>query len=426
MTITSTGPDSTGSDAAGSDAVRSDEPQPSGERIAFREGVRAWIDNVRAGEIGSLPVVIGMVVISIIFQVQNDKFLSAQNLTNLIVQMAPVAFIAIGVVFVLLIGEIDLSVGVVSGVAGIILARLLVPDGNEVPWVVAILISAAVAFLIGLLHGIFVAKLGVPSLIVTLATFFIGTGIVLALAGQQGLVRVQNGTIIDIASTFLGDGVGWALAIAAVALYAASMYSIDQANLSQGLASQSWTTFGVKLALAALFAFGTVAITNNDRGFPLVGLILVVVAVMWAVVAERTRFGRHIYAVGGSEEAARRAGIDVDRIKIACFMITSFMAAFGGLVLASRLRSVDNSAGSGTLLLYSIASAVIGGTSLFGGRGKVSSALKGALVIASVESGMGLLGYPSDRKFIVTGCILLLAVTIDSITRRSRRSSGRA
>ena len=429
MTMASTGVDPTDSDPhdpTDSGIDGSDETPPSGKRIAFSDGVSAWFDNLRSGEIGSLPVVIGMIVISIIFQFQNDKFLSAQNLTNLIVQMAPVAFIAIGVVFVLLIGEIDLSVGVVSGVAGIILARLLVPDGNEVPWFVAIVLSALVALAIGVLHGVFVAKLGVPSLIVTLATFFIGTGIVLALAGQQGLVRVQNDTIINIASTFLSDGIGWALAAGAVVLYAASMYSTDQASLSQGLAAQSWTTFTVKTALAATFAFGTVAITNHDRGFPLVGLILVVVAVMWAVVAERTRFGRHIYAVGGSEEAARRAGIAVDRIKIACFMITSFMAAFGGLVLASRLRSVDNSAGSGTLLLYSIASAVIGGTSLFGGRGKVSSALKGALVIASVESGMGLLGYPSDRKFIVTGCILLLAVTIDSVTRRSRRSSGRA
>ncbi len=399
---------------------------PIGRRESTSAGVSSWLENVKAGEIGSLPVVVGMIIIAVIFQVQNDKFLSAQNLTNLIVQMTPVAIIAIGIVFVLLIGEIDLSVGVVSGVAGIILARLLIPDGNEIPWFLAIAVSALAALTIGFIHGLFVAKLGVPSLIVTLATFFIGTGIVLALAGQQGLIRVQDDTIIAIASTFLSDGVGWVLAIVVVLIYAGSMYASDRANLRQGLSSQSMSMFGAKVAVAAVCAFGVVTITNNDRGFPLVGLILLVTAVIWAVVAERTRFGRHIYAVGGNEEAARRAGINVDRIKIACFMITSFMAAFGGLVLASRLRSVDNSAGGGTLLLYSIASAVIGGTSLFGGRGKVSSALKGALVIASVESGMGLLGYPSDRKFIVTGFILLLAVTIDSGTRRARQSSGRA
>ena len=178
--------------------------------------------------------------------------------------------------------------------------------------------------------------------------------------------------------------------------------------------------------LAAVFAFGTVAITNKDRGSPLSGVTLALVTVGRLGIAERTRFGRHVYAVGGNAEAARRAGIDVDRIKIACFMIASFMAAFGGLVLAARLRAVDNSAGQGNLLLNVIAAAVIGGTSLFGGRGKVTSAIQGALVIQSVESGMGLLGWPSDRKFIVTGAILLLAVTIDTVTRRARQTSGRA
>jgi D-xylose transport system permease protein len=397
-----------------------------GNRLSLSEGLRVWIDNVKAGEIGSLPVILGLLVITVIFQVQNDRFLSAQNLTNLIVQMAPVAVISTGVVFVLLIGEIDLSVGVTSGVGGVIIARLLIPDGNEVPFVVAALIAAAVVLGIGLLHGFFVAKLGVPSLIVTLATLFIGTGVVLSLAGQQGLIRIQDETVIDIANTFLSDGIGWLLAVLAVVLYAGSQFMADRANLAQGLTAQSWAAFGAKATIAAVFAFGTVAITNADRGFPLIGLILALIVVAWLTVAERTRFGRHIYAVGGNAEAARRAGINVDRVKIACFMIASFMAGCGGLVLASRLRSVDNSAGGGTLLLYSIAAAVIGGTSLFGGRGKVTSAVQGALVITAVESGMGLLGWPSDRKFIVTGCILLLAVTIDTVTRRARQTSGRA
>lgn len=400
--------------------------QDPGQRVGLSDGLRSWIDNVKAGEIGSLPVVIGLVVIATIFQVQNDKFLSSQNLTNLIVQMAPIAVISTGIVFVLLIGEIDLSVGVMSGVGGVIIARLLIPDGNELPWIVAVAIAAIVALTVGLIHGLFVAKLGVPSLIVTLSTLFIGTGVVLALAGQQGLIRIQNETVIDIANTFLADEIGWALAAVAAAAYAVSQYLADRANLAQGLAAQSWGSFATKVGIATVFAFGTVAITNNDRGFPLIGAILAITVVTWMIVAERTRFGRHIYAVGGNAEAARRAGINVDRIKISCFMIASFMAAFGGLVLASRLRSVDNSAGGGTLLLYSIASAVIGGTSLFGGRGKVTSAVQGALVIAAVESGMGLLGWPSDRKFIVTGCILLLAVTIDSVTRRARQTSGRA
>lgn len=397
-----------------------------GTRLGFSEGLKSWRDNIRAGDIGSLPVILGFLAITIIFQLQNDRFLSAQNLTNLILQMAPVAFIATGIVFVLLIGEIDLSVGVMSGLGGIIIARLLIPDGSEIHWSIAFLVAALVALSVGALQGWFVTKLGVPSLIVTLASLFIGTGVVLLLAGDRGLIRIQNETVIDIANTFLDVGVAWTLGVVAVLAYAGSQYFSDRANLTQGLAAQSWASLIVKTLMAAVFVFGIVIITANDRGFPLIGVILALTVFAWTFVAERTRFGRHIYAVGGNIEAARRAGINVDRIKIACFMIASFMAAFGGIILASRLRSVSNSAGGGNLLLNSIAAAVIGGTSLFGGRGKITSAVQGALVIAAVESGMGLLGWPSDRKFIVTGCILLLAVTIDSVTRRTRQTSGRA
>lgn len=403
------------------------EARPAvGQRESFREGFKAWTLNIQAGDIGSLPVVLGILVITIIFQVQNDKFLSAQNLTNLIVQMAPIAFISTGVVFVLLIGEIDLSVGVMSGVGGIIIARLLIPDGNEVPWFVAVFVAAIVAIIVGTIHGLLVTKLGVPSLIVTLATLFIGMGVVLELAGQQGLIRVQDSTVIGIANTFLSPTVSWLVALLAVVAFAATQFAGDNANLVQGLPAQSWAAFGSKVAIAALSAAAVVMVTNKDRGLPLVGLLMGVTVVGWLIVAERTRFGRHIYAVGGNAEAARRAGINVDRVRIACFIIASFMAAFGGLILASRLRSVDNSAGRGDLLLNSIAAAVIGGTSLFGGRGKITSAIQGALVIAAVNSGMGLLGWTSSRKFMVTGAILLLAVTIDSVTRRTRQTSGRA
>lgn len=398
---------------------------PPGHRQSLSDGWRAWLNNVRAGDIGSLPVVLGLAVVAFIFQAQNDRYLSAQNLTNMIVQMAPVAVISLGIVFVLLIGEIDLSVGVMSGVGGIIIARLLIPDGNEVNWIVACAAATAVALVVGAFHGWLVAKLGVPSLIVTLATLFIGTGAILAMAGSQGLIRIQDDTVIGIANTFLDDGVGWALAAVAVAGYAVSQYLSDRAILAQGLAAQPVAALAGKVAVVAIMAFGAVAVTNANRGFPLIGVILGASTVLLLLITERTRFGRHIYAVGGNAEAARRAGINVDRIKIACFMIASAMAAFGGLVLASRLRSVDNAVGP-NLLLNAIAAAVIGGTSLFGGRGRVTSAIQGALVIASVESGMGLLGWPSDRKFIVTGCILLLAVTIDSVTRRTRHSAGRA
>ncbi len=411
------------SSAAGVDAA---DISPRGRRLSFSAGLTNWTQNVRAGEIGSLPVALGLAVIAFIFQIQNDRFLSSQNLTNLLVQMAAVATISTGVVFVLLLGEIDLSVGAMSGVAGITAARLLIPDGNQVNVVIALAVAGAIALAVGATHGFFVAKLGVPSLIVTLATLFIGQGVILAIAGQQGLIRIQDKTIIGIANVFLTDGWGWLLAAAMVVGYAALVISADRTTLAQGLTAQSTASMLAKISLVAVMAFGTVAITNSDRGFPLVAVILAVMIIFWTFVAERTRFGRHLYAVGGNAEAANRAGINVDRIRIAGFMIASFMAAAGGIVLASRLRSVDNSAGGGNLLLNAIAAAVIGGTSLFGGRGRISSAVQGALVIASVESGMGLLGWPSDRKFIVTGAILLLAVTIDTLSRRTRQTQGRA
>ncbi len=400
---------------------------PVGKRLSFAENARGWIQNLKSGEIGSLPVVLGLVLIAVFFQAQNDRYLSAQNLTNLLVQMAAIATISTGIVFVLLIGEIDLSVGAMAGVGGVIIARLIVPDGTaEVPWYVALGLALLVGIVVGGIHGWFVAKIGVPSLIVTLATLFIGRGVVLAGTGKQGLIRVQDDSVIGIANTFLQPSVAWTIAIGAISIYAVTNYLSDRNAMSQGLSAQSWSMYVARTSLAAVMVLGVVAVTGNDRGLPLITVLLGAAVVILTVFAERTHFGRYIYAVGGNAEASRRAGINVDRIKIACFMIGSFMAVLGGLVLASRLRSVDNSAGEGNLLLNSIAGAVIGGTSLFGGRGKISSAIQGALVIASVESGMGLLGWPSDRKFMVTGAILLIAVTVDTVSRRTRQSSGRA
>ncbi len=297
---------------AASEASPSDPAtnSPVGRRQSLSDGWHAWLNNVRAGDIGSLPVVLGLVVVALIFQVQNDKFLSSQNLTNMIVQMAPVAVISLGIVFVLLIGEIDLSVGVMSGVGGIIIARLLIPDGNEVHWLVACAAAAAVAMIVGAIHGWLVAMLGVPSLIVTLATLFIGTGVILAMAGSRGLIRIQDETVIDIANTFLSDGVGWALAAVAVAGYAASQYLSDRAILAQGLAAQSMASFVGKVGVVATVAFGAVAITNANRGFPLIGVILGVSTVTLLVITERTRFGRHIYAVGQFHRSVHGAGHD--------------------------------------------------------------------------------------------------------------------
>ena len=404
-----------------------DEPAvQTGRRMSAAEGFARWKDGLAAGDIGSLPVILGLVAITVIFQAQNSNFLSAQNITNLILQLASIALVSTGIVFILLIGEIDLSVAAIAGVGAMLIARLVAQDGVNFHWVIALAIAALAAIVIGLVHGYFVAKLGVPSLIVTLATFFILRGLVQGpIAGGTGLIRVSDPAIVAVANRFLSAGVSWALAITAVVSYAVVMFMDDRSVLRQGLTAQSKAAFIAKIATAAVLILGLVAITTSDRGLPLLAVILAFFVVGWTIVAERTRFGRHVYAVGGNAEAARRAGIDVDRIKIACFTIGAFMAAVGGLVVASRLRSADNAIPVSNLLLNSIAAAVIGGASLFGGRGRIVNALQGALVIGSVESGMGLLGWPSDRKFMVTGAILLLAVTIDSVTRRARQSSGR-
>lgn len=407
-------------------ATESVDAVEPGRRLETKEGFARWMTGLKSGDIGSLPVILGLLAITVIFQAQNENFLSAQNLTNLILQLAPIALIATGIVFILLIGEIDLSVAAIAGVGAMMIARLIADDGNQIPWFAALLVTAVAAIVIGLVHGYFVAVLRVPSLIVTLATFFILRGLVQGpIAGGTGLIRVADPAILAVANRFLSPGVGWALAVAATAAYAVVMIVDDRGTLSQGLEAQSQVALIGRIAAVAACSFGVVAIANSDRGLPLLAVILGVFVVGWSVVAERTRFGRHVYAVGGNAEAARRAGIDVDRIKMACFVIGAFMAAVGGLVVASRLRSADNAIPVSNLLLNSIAAAVIGGASLFGGRGRVVNALQGALVIGAVESGMGLLGWPSDRKFMVTGAILLLAVTIDTVTRRTRQTSGR-
>jgi D-xylose transport system permease protein len=392
----------------------------------LKEYARRWWTDVRSGELGSLPIVVGLFVIAIVFQVQNDRFLTAGNFVNLIVQTAPYAVIAMGVVFVLLLGEIDLSIGYVSGVAGVLTALLLTPDGNELPTLVAIIVALLAGLAIGVLQGLIITKIGVPSFVVTLAGLLGWSGVVLLLIGSRGTVILQNDFVIGLANEFMPPGLSWLLAAACVALYAASQLISRRTRQRAGLATDPMAIVVARVAGLAVALAIVVAVANRDRGIPYAFIIVGALFVMWTFVLNRTRFGRHIYAVGGNAEAARRAGIDVDRIKIACFAICSLMAAVGGIMLASRLRSVDTNTGGGQVLLYSIAAAVIGGTSLFGGRGHVKSALLGALVMLSIDNGLGLLGLSSGVKFVVTGIVLLLAVTVDSISRRAQTSSGRA
>jgi len=388
--------------------------------------VRRRLELLRAGDVGTLPIILGLIGIVAFFYWKNENYLSAGNFTNLMTQMAGVTTIAIGVVFVLLLGEIDLSIGYVSGVAGVIVAQLQIPDESwQVKGVVAIGIAVTVTALIGGLQGSFVALLGIPSFVVTLAGLLFWQGVILYVIGGQGVIVIEDTTINNVANYFFSDRAGIIIAAIATGLYALSVLSGVVSRRRHGIRTDNLVVVVAKLVLFAAVIFGAVLWANKERGFPLAFLLVIIFLVFWTWVAERTTFGRHVYAVGGSAEAARRAGISVPRIRILVFMISGLMAGMGGVIFAARLNSVDLNAGGGTLLLDAIAAAVIGGTSLFGGRGRVISALMGALVISTVANGIDLLGYSSAIKYMVTGLILLAAVTLDTVTRRRLTRYGR-
>jgi D-xylose transport system permease protein len=380
---------------------------------------------LREGELGSLPIVLGIIVIAIYFQARNSNFLTAGNFVNLIAQMAAIMIIGTGIVFVLLLGEIDLSVGYVSGMGGVIAALLLEP-GKNIPTSVALALALGTGIAIGVLQGFFVARLGVPSFVVTLAGLLGWNGVLLQIIGSSGTIVIQDSLINGIANDYMSAALSWIVAIALVGAYTFQGLSNVFRRRQAGLPNDPWVFVIGRIVVLAIAAIAVVVIADSDRGLPYVTLIMVGSYVVWTFVAERTRFGRHIYAVGGNAEAARRAGINVPAIKIAVFAISGFMAALGGIVLASRLSSVDTSTGGGTILLYSIAAAVIGGTSLFGGRGTIKSAFLGAIVITMIDNGLGLLNVSAGTKYIVTALVLLAAVTLDSLSRRGRVATGRA
>jgi D-xylose transport system permease protein len=392
----------------------------------LRAYARRWWTDVRNGELGSVPIIVGLVIIAIVFQLQNDRFLTASNFVNLIVQTVAIATIAMGIVFVLLLGEIDLSIGYVSGVAGVLVALMLTPDGNQLPTPVVIVLALGAGAAIGILHGLIITKVGVPSFVVTLAGLLAWNGVVLLLIGARGTVILQNDFVVGLANDFIPSGLSWILVIGCVLAYAGVQLARVRSRAKAGLPAEPVLLVAIRVGALLLVLAIVAGVANADRGVPYVGVLVAVLLVVLTFVLRRTRFGRHVYAVGGNAEAARRAGINVDRIKIAVFAICSMMAALGGIILASRLRSVDTNSGGGSILLYSIAAAVIGGTSLFGGRGHIKSALLGALVIMSIDNGLGLQGYSSGTKFVVTGVVLLLAVAVDSYSRRGRAASGRA
>jgi D-xylose transport system permease protein len=378
----------------------------------------------RQGELGPLPVIFGLVAVWGYFQIANDNFLSSGNLTNLMMQIAAMGTISVGVVLVLLLGEIDLSVAYVSGLAAATMAVLNVK--SEWPAVPSILAGLAVGVGIGLLQGVWVTKLKVPSFVVTLAGFLAWQGALLRVLGSTGTVNLNDDTITGLMGTFFSDTVGWLLAAAVIASVTGLTWLRRHRSQAAGLVAPSVGGDVLRVAVVAAGSIAAVAVFNDDRGVPLGVCIFVGFVVIFDVLTRRTVFGRHVFAIGGNAEAARRAGIRVDRVRTMVFVLASTMAATGGILGASRLLAVNKSSGGGILLLNAIAAAVIGGTSLFGGRGSAWSALLGALVIGSIANGMDLLGQTSDVKYMVTGAVLLLAATIDAVSRRGRHAAGRA
>jgi D-xylose transport system permease protein len=384
---------------------------------------RLW-DNVRTGNLGSWPVIVALAIIVLVFGFEAPNFFTPANFTNIITTMAGPTLIAYGVVFVLLIGEIDLSVAFVSGVAGVIVAETQLPTGADLPWFVCVFLAILATVLIGVFQGSIVALVGVPSFVVTLAGYQIWSGVILK-SITQGVIVIQDAKINDFSNFFFSSLDGWIIAAVISVAYVGPTLWSAYAGTRHGIAIRDPIVFAGKLVAVPVIAFVTVWILNKDRGIPL-GLLLVVGAlVVWTFVAKRTTFGRHVYAVGGNAEAARRAGINVPRIKILVFAIAGGMSGLGGIVLAARLNSVDLNAGGSTLLIDAISAAVIGGTSLFGGRGEIRNALIGAALIYTIQSGMFILGVDTGIVYIVTGAILLFAVTFDTVVRRLQVRSGR-
>ncbi len=388
--------------------------------------------NIRSGNLGIVPIVVGQLFIVVFFGLTATNFFTAVNFGNIIIQMAGTTMLAYGVVFVLLLGEIDLSIGYVAGIGALTVAELQLPgSGHQISGLLAIPIAIAVCSLIGLVQGSIVAFVGVPSFVVTLAGYLVWQGVILGRLEVPGSIIIQDRWINYTANYYFSPFAGWLIAGIITALYL--LTALPRLLTAQGrqLASRDRVKLMAKAAGIAIACFGTVAICNNGvvesrrLGLPLAGVLMVIVLVLLTFLAKRTTFGRHVYAVGGNAEAARRAGINVPRIRILVFMISSATAAVGGIILAAFVNSVALTFPPGTLLLNSIAAAVIGGVSLFGGRGEVRGALLGSLVIATVANGLDTAGYSDGTIYIVTGLILLFAVTLDTIARRLQVRSGR-
>ncbi len=394
--------------------------------------MREWFASVRRGNLGALPAIAGLLVLCTVFTIMRPRFVSAGNFATLFTQGAAVTVIAMGLVFVLLLGEIDLSAGFASGVCAAVLAITL--DQQQFPWYASVGIAIATGLVIGLILGFLVAKLNIPSFVVTLAAFLAFQGIVLLIVKDGNIVPVRDEVIIALANKNMPPLLGWIVAGAGVLGYAAIQIVSAVRRRARQATAPSWNVLALRIGGLAVLTVTAVYVLNQERsrnalisslkGVPYVVPLIVVLLIAGTFLLHRTAYGRHLYAVGGNREAARRAGINVDAMRISAFVICSGLAAVGGIIAASRATSVDPNTGGSNVLLYAVGAAVIGGTSLFGGKGRVLDAILGGAVIAVIDNGMGLMGYTSGVKYVVTGTVLLLAASVDALSRKRASTSS--
>ena len=392
-----------------------------------------WV-RVKGGDIGSLPAVIGVVALVAIFGfMEGETFLSKGNFANLINQGAAIMVLAMGLVFVLLLGEIDLSAGFAAGMGAAILAVTLTTHGW--PWPLSVLAALATGVAIGFAIAVLVARLGIPSFVVTLAFFLALQGAMLLIIGEGGTIPIRDDAVLSVMNDNMPVALGWLFAIIVVAGIAGAGLLRIRSRKKEGLPTQAMSVWAAKTAALAVLVFIAVFLLNQERqretariviqGVPWVVPLVAALVVGLSFLLSRTGFGRHVYAVGGNAEAARRAGINVANIKTVCFVMCTTLAIVAGILLASRDNSVSPTTGGAQTLLYAVGAAVIGGTSLFGGRGRVYDAVTGGLVVAVIANGLPLVTQKSGTQFIVNGVVLLVAASVDAISRRRAQATGR-
>ena len=412
-----------------------DEPVevPPAPQTGLGDAFHEYVARVRGGDVGPLPAILGLTVLLVTFSaLRPDTFTNSFNFANLLIQSAPVIVIAMGLVFVLLLGEIDLSAGNTAGVAGAVLG--VVSTKHDQPWYLGVIACLATGAVIGLVIGLLVSRVGIPSFVVTLAAFLALQGLLLKIIGEGGTIRIQSETVLAIMAKNMPIWLGWTMFVVLMLVYAGVTYRQLATRRARGLVTTSTSVWLAKiLTMAVLLGICTYYLSqersrnpavSSIKGVPIVIPVVLAMLVVFTLLLNRTVFGRHVYAVGGNAEAARRAGINVPRIKLLCFVLCSTIAAAAGVLLASRVNSVTPTTGGGETLLYAVGAAVIGGTSLFGGKGRPVDAVIGGLVVAVVANGMGLLDQSAAVVYMVTGGVLLLAAGVDALSRRRAMASG--